>query len=113
MPITALGAPSLRPHRLHLPLNLQRLPRPPRALQILIILQVQSPAFTTISFTKLLATTHRSRNTLGLNNESAPDSSSVRFPPPLVYLASILLGVGMRYTAGPLAVAAYRWLKMN
>jgi protein-S-isoprenylcysteine O-methyltransferase Ste14 len=36
----------------------------------------------------------------------------VRFPPPLVYLASILLGVGMRYTAGPLAVAAYRNLAL-
>jgi protein-S-isoprenylcysteine O-methyltransferase Ste14 len=37
----------------------------------------------------------------------------VRFPPPLVYLISILLGVGMRYTAGPLAVPAYRYLALT
>jgi protein-S-isoprenylcysteine O-methyltransferase Ste14 len=38
--------------------------------------------------------------------------AKVRFPPPLVYLASILLGVAMRYTAGPLAVA-YRYLALT
>jgi protein-S-isoprenylcysteine O-methyltransferase Ste14 len=37
----------------------------------------------------------------------------VRYPPPLVYLASILLGVGMRYAAGPLAIAAYRYLALT
>jgi protein-S-isoprenylcysteine O-methyltransferase Ste14 len=37
----------------------------------------------------------------------------VRFPPPLVYLASILSGVGMRYTVGPLAVAGYRYLALT
>ena len=35
---------SLRPDRLHLPLNLRSLPRPPLALQIIKILQVQSGA---------------------------------------------------------------------
>jgi protein-S-isoprenylcysteine O-methyltransferase Ste14 len=39
--------------------------------------------------------------------------AKVRFPPPLVYLASILLGVAMRYTAGPFAVAAYRYLALT
>jgi hypothetical protein len=34
-------AHSLRPDRLHLPLNLRRLPHPPLALQIIKILQVQ------------------------------------------------------------------------
>ena len=39
--------------------------------------------------------------------------AKVSFPPPLVYLASILLGIAMRYTAGPLAVAAYRYLALT
>ena len=38
--------------------------------------------------------------------------AKVRFPPPLVYLASIPLGVAMRYAAGPLAVATYRYLAL-
>jgi len=38
--------------------------------------------------------------------------AKVRFPPPLVYLISILLGVGMRYAARPLAVATYRYLAL-
>jgi hypothetical protein len=39
--------------------------------------------------------------------------AKVKFPPPLVYLASILLGVGMRYAVGPLSVAAYRYLALT
>jgi protein-S-isoprenylcysteine O-methyltransferase Ste14 len=35
--------------------------------------------------------------------------AKVRFPPPLVYLISILLGVAIRYASAPLAVAAYRF----
>lgn len=40
--------------------------------------------------------------------ETGERGAKVRFPPPLVYLASILLGVAMRYAAAPLAVATYR-----
>jgi protein-S-isoprenylcysteine O-methyltransferase Ste14 len=39
--------------------------------------------------------------------------AKVRFPPPLVYLISILLGVAVRYAARPLAVAAYRYLVLT
>jgi protein-S-isoprenylcysteine O-methyltransferase Ste14 len=43
---------------------------------------------------------------------AAERGAKVRFPPPLVYLVSILLGVAIRYAAAPLAVAAYRYLAM-
>lgn len=39
--------------------------------------------------------------------------AKVRFPPPLVYLASIFLGIAMWYTVGPLGVAAYRYLALT
>src|SRR5258706_14087900 len=39
--------------------------------------------------------------------------AKVRFPPPLVYLISILLGVAIRYAARPLAVAGYRYLVLT
>jgi hypothetical protein len=38
--------------------------------------------------------------------------AKVRFPPPLVYLISILMGVAIRYAAAPLAVTAYRYLAL-
>lgn len=44
--------------------------------------------------------------------EAGERGAKVRFPPPLVYLVSILLGVAIRYAAAPLAVAAYRYLAL-
>ena len=44
--------------------------------------------------------------------EAGERGAIVRFPPPLVYLISILLGVAIRYAAAPLAVAAYRYLEL-
>ena len=45
--------------------------------------------------------------------EAGESGAKVRFPPPLVYLVSILLGVAIRYAAAPLAVVAYRYLSLT
>jgi protein-S-isoprenylcysteine O-methyltransferase Ste14 len=44
--------------------------------------------------------------------EASERGAKVRFAPPLVYLASVLLGVAIRYAAAPLTVPAYRYLAL-
>jgi len=41
--------------------------------------------------------------------ESGEGGAKVRFPPPLVYLISLLLGVAIRYAVGPLPVPGARY----
>jgi len=44
--------------------------------------------------------------------ESAERGANVRFPPPLVYLAFILLGVALRYAMAPLRVPVNRYMAL-
>jgi protein-S-isoprenylcysteine O-methyltransferase Ste14 len=44
--------------------------------------------------------------------EAGERGAKVRFPPPLIYIVSILLGVAIRYAAAPLALADYRYLAL-
>ena len=44
--------------------------------------------------------------------ETGERGANVRFPPPLAYLAAILLGVGMRYVVAPLPVPVHWYVAL-